>query len=203
MSSNWRMSRRTNSSDKQSNFACRVKAISVQVLNGMYGESSASDDFQLPIEPRIKWEETEIEPEEQESQEIKQEKPEIKKEEEESIFVDKDEQKGALYGFLGGGLAGLGVGGLASAIQAGLGSAMTTTNNIAPLIGNAIQTPLTQSTNLIEDIINIVRHALQNVDEFLHIKEDPDREPLINTSDADGQDMEQRPIKPEPPDDSP
>ncbi|VUZ38823.1 unnamed protein product, partial [Hymenolepis diminuta] len=167
-------------------------------------KSCESDDFQLPIEPRIKWEEAEIKPEEPwESKKTKPEEPEIKKEEEESIFVDKEEQKGALYGFLGGDLAGLGVGGLASGIQAGLGAGETTVNNFVPLVENATRPALTQSTNLMDNLINIVRHAVENVDEFFHKKEDPDKEPLINRTDADGEDIEQRPIKPEPTDYSP
>nr|CDS34278.1 hypothetical protein HmN_000580200 [Hymenolepis microstoma]CUU98122.1 hypothetical transcript [Hymenolepis microstoma] len=70
------------------------KAISVQVLNGISGESNASDDFQLPIQPRIKWEEPEFKQEEPESEEIKPEEPEIKKiKKEDSIFVDEKKQK--------------------------------------------------------------------------------------------------------------
>lgn len=176
------------------------KAISVQVLNGMSGESNVSDDFQLPIEPRIKWEEPEIKPEEPErSEEIKPEEPEIKKvKKEESIFVDEEEQKGALYGFLGGGLAGTVVGGIASALTNGLGQTLTTTSNSVQQLTDA-EVPFSQSTNVVDNIVELIKNFFEH-DEIVSTE---DREPLINRSDADGEDMEQRPIKREPTDGSP
>lgn len=177
------------------------KAISVQVLNGMPGESNLSDEFQLPIEPRVKWEEPEIKPEEPwESEEIKPEEPEIKKvkKEEESIFVDEEEQKGALYGFLGGGLTGTVVGGIANALTSGLGQSLTTNSNAVQQIADA-EVPFSQSTNVVDNIVELIKNFFEH-DEIVSTE---DREPLINRSDADGQDMEQRPIKREPTDGSP
>nr|CDS30611.1 hypothetical protein HmN_000938300 [Hymenolepis microstoma] len=67
------------------------KEISVKVLNGMSRESNVSGDFQLAIEPRIKWKELEIRYKEPESEEIKPEEPEIKKiRKENSILVAED-----------------------------------------------------------------------------------------------------------------
>ncbi|VUZ44509.1 unnamed protein product [Hymenolepis diminuta] len=126
-------------------------------LRDLMETDTVEEDMQMPM--LFKLEEPEIK---QEEPEIKQEEPEIKKE---SIFVDNETKKEALYGFLGGGLAGLVIRGPAE---------------------NSTPPPFTQSINIVDSLINIVRHAVENLDEFFHVKKNPDKEPLIKP-DPDGE----------------
>ncbi|KAM3179860.1 hypothetical protein ACTXT7_017445 [Hymenolepis weldensis] len=138
------------------------------------------EDMQMPMPTKLEEFQTQ-------QPDIKKEEPHIKKEEgeTESIFVDDEKKKEAAYGFLGGGLAGLSVGGIASAIEAGLGSS-TATGTYATL--NETVPTLTQSTNIIKDLISVIQSGVENVDEILKLfrtKPDPDKEPLIKP-DPDG-----------------
>lgn len=82
---------------------------SVQVLDGMSGESNLSEDFQLPIQPRNEYVEEEME----EEAEIKKTKKEGK------ILIVEVGQKQAVCGLLSC---------LTSAVTSGLGLALSTTS---------------------------------------------------------------------------
>ncbi|VDL57782.1 unnamed protein product [Hymenolepis diminuta] len=147
-------------------------------LRDLMETDTVEEDMQMPM--LFKLEEPEIK---QEEPEIKQEEPEIKKE---SIFVDNETKKEALYGFLGGGLAGLVIRGPAGGMQAGLGAEEIRVSNFTPIVENSTPPPFTQSINIVDSLINIVRHAVENLDEFFHVKKNPDKEPLIKP-DPDGE----------------
>ncbi|VDO03495.1 unnamed protein product [Rodentolepis nana] len=125
-----------------------------------------------------------------------EEEPEIKKvKKEQSIFIDEDTQKKALYGSIGGALAGLVVGGLTEAISSGLGQTFTTTTNAVEQMTEVAEVPFSQSTNIVDDILDLIKRFVEN---DRNVSED--KEPLINHKDAGVQDEEQRPIKEELPD---